>query len=671
MSVLPMKRVTICALKKDRKQILELLQRQGVMEISDVLQEDSVFQKTDMSSVRATFEKNAHLAGQALEILETYAPEKKSMLSSLEGRKELSVEAYEAHVKERDEMIQVCYRLLALSKQIAENHANIPKLEAQIEALKPWLGFDLPLDFKGTRKTAAFIGTLPDSVAQEIIYQKLAEYAPDADGVDVHVISASDEQTCIFVLCGKQDAEVVDEALRRMNYARPPLTNVIPSQSIALLEKELEMLKKAEEDVIAEIRSYADKRDSVKFMVDYFTLRSDKYDVISGLSQSRRVFLLTGFIPEHEAAKLESLLNSRFELGIEFVSPDEKEDVPVLLHNNDFASPVESVIESYSLPGKGEFDPSMVVACFYYILFGLMLSDAAYGIIMVLGCGWALHRFKGMEDGMKKTLKMFLYCGISTAVWGFLFGGFFGDAVNIIATTFFGRPDITLPAIWFEPVKEPMRMLVISFAIGIIHLFTGLGVKFYTCVKNGQWKDAIYDAVFWYMLVGGGIVYLLTMPMMTQMLGISYTLPAVAGTVAAWSAGISSVGIILTSGRESRNWFKRLLKGLYGLYNVTGYLSDILSYSRLLALGLATGVIATVFNKMGSMLGGGLIGAIVFILVFLIGHVLNIGINLLGAYVHTNRLQFVEFFGKFYEGGGRKFAPFKVNTKYYKIKEDI
>ena len=250
-------------------------------------------------------------------------------------------------------------------------------------------------------------------------------------------------------------------------------------------------------------------------------------------------------------------------------------------------------------------------------------------------------------------------------------GSFFGDAVNVIATTFFNRPDIRLAPIWFEPVSLPMKMLVFAFLIGIIHLFTGLGIKFYTCVRNGSLKDGIYDAVFWYMLVGGGIVYLLTMSMFTDMLGLSFTLPAAAGTVAAVLAVIGLIGIVLTSGRESRSWFKRILKGLYGAYGVTSYLSDILSYSRLLALGLATSVISTVFNKMGSMVGGTIPGAIVFILVFLIGHSLNLAINALGAYVHTNRLQFVEFFGKFYEGGGRNFEPFAIHTKYYKVKEDI
>lgn len=671
MSVLPMKRVMICALKKNRKQILELLQRQGVIEINSAIQEDSVFQKTDMSSAKVIFDKNVLAAKQALEVLADYAPEKKPMLSMLEGRIELSVSEYESYVSQRDDIMADCHHLLQLSKQIAENNGNIPKLEAQLEALVPWLGFDLPLDFKGTRKTRAFIGTFPNGITQEEIYGKLVEYAPEVD-VNVDVVSSLDEQTCVFIVCAKKDEEILDEALRKMSFARPPITSVIPMESKRDLESKIKELHAASGAIISEIGTYAKKRRSIEFMEDYFTMRSEKYDVISGLVQSHRVFVMTGYIPEKNAGTLETVLNAQFDVAVEFETPDsDKEDVPVLLHNNAFAAPVESVIESYSLPSKEERDPSMVVACFYYILFGLMLSDAAYGLIMVIGCGACLLKFKGMEEGIKKMLKMFLFCGISTAFWGFMFGGFFGDATNVIATTFFNRPDIKLPAIWFEPVVEPMKMLVFAFAIGIVHLFTGLGVKFYTCMKNGQWKDAIYDVIFWYMLVGGGIAYLLTMQMVTDMLGISFVLPPVVGTIAAVCAAIAAVGIILTSGRESRNWFKRILKGLYGLYNVTGYLSDILSYSRLLALGLATGVIATVFNKMGSMLGGGVVGAIVFILVFIIGHTLNIGINLLGAYVHTNRLQFVEFFGKFYEGGGRKFTPFTAHTKYFKIKEDI
>nr|WP_242953477.1 V-type ATP synthase subunit I [Enterocloster citroniae] len=668
---MPMKKVLICGLKKDRKGTLELLQRQGVLEISNVLQEDDMFQKMDVTSSKTVFERNAAIAEQAIMVLSKYAPEDKGMLSSFAGRELLSVEEYEANAVNHDETMKKAYRLQDLAKQIGEHSAMIPKLEQQMEALAPWKSFDLPLDFKGTKKSVAFIGSIQEEISLEQITERLGELAPQADTIDVNIVSASKEQTCLFIVCAKKDAEAVEDGLKKLNFVKPPLSSQVPAKRQQQLEEELSKVRAEIAGAEKAIADMAPDREDLKFVMDYYTMRAEKYGVLNGLVQSKRVFLITGYVSVETAPRLEKLLQEKYEVVVEFSEPEEKDDVPVILHNNKFAEPVEGVIESYSLPGKGEIDPSMVVATFYYVLFGLMLSDAAYGLIMVAGTAYCLTKFKNMEDGMKKFMKMFMYCGISTAFWGFMFGSFFGDAVNVIATTFFNRPDIRLAPIWFEPVSLPMKMLVFAFVLGIIHLFTGLGIKFYSCVRSGNLADGIYDAIFWYMLVGGGIVYLLTMSMFTDMLGLTFTLPPIAGTVAAVLAVIGLIGIVLTSGRESKSWFKRILKGLYGAYGITSYLSDILSYSRLLALGLATSVISTVFNKMGSMVGGNIAGAIVFILVFLIGHSLNLAINALGAYVHTNRLHYVEFFGKFYEGGGRKFEPFAIHTKYYKVKEDI
>ena len=671
MAVVPMKKVLICGLKKDRKGTLELLQRQGAVEISNALQEDSMFRRMDVMSSKNAFERNAVTAEQAAAVLDKYAPEEKGMLSAFAGREILTEEEYEANAVQHDEIMKKAGRLLDLAKQIGEGTSAIPKLEQQMEALVPWKSFDLPLDFKGTKKSSAFIGSIQEEISLEDMTRKLGELAPNAETADVSIVSASKEQTCFFIVCKKEDAEEVDEALKKLNFAKPPLSSQVPAERQKQLEAEIAKTKSDIQAAEEAIKDMAKDREMIRFVGDYYTMRAEKYGVLNGLMQSKRVFFITGYVPADKASGLEKLLSDRYEVVVEFSEPEDEDDVPVLLHNNGFAAPVEGVIESYSLPGKGELDPSMVVALFYYVLFGLMLSDAAYGLIMIAGTAYCLKKFKNMEEGMKKFMKMFMYCGISTTFWGFMFGSFFGDAVNVIATTFFNRPDIRLAPLWFEPVSLPMKMLVFSFLLGIIHLFTGLGIKFYSCLKGGSLMDGIYDAIFWYMLVGGGILYLLTMSMFTEMLGLTFTLPAAVGTVAAVLAMVGLVGIILTSGRESKSWFKRILKGLYGAYGVTSYLSDILSYSRLLALGLATGVISTVFNKMGSMLGNSIPGVIVFILVFLIGHSLNLAINALGAYVHTNRLQFVEFFGKFYEGGGRKFEPFAIHTKYYKVKEDI
>lgn len=669
MAVVPMKKMTLCALKKNRKGILEFLQRQGVVEINSGTEEDDIFHKMDVASRRSVFLRNSSTAGQALAVLDQYAPEKKGMLDSFAGRASLSLQEYETLTTRHREILKTANRLLNLSKGIGESKALLPKLEREMEELVPWQGFDLPLDFKGTKKTRAFIGSLPHPYTSQELSKVLSERT-DAP-MEFSIVSSSKEQTCIFLVCGREDAAEVKSALQSLNFQRSPLSSSIPARRQEELTEELQKVKKQIINLENEIRSLAGVREDLKFLADYYDMRAEKYEVLSGLSQSKSVFLLTGYIPQDKTEALEEALAGRYDAFVEFSSPESGDEVPVLLHNNAFAEPAEGIVESYSLPAKGELDPTAIMAPFYYLLFGLMLSDAAYGLIMVFGCLYIMKKYKNLEPGMKKNMKLFLYCGISTTFWGFMFGSFFGDAVNIIATTFFNRPDIRLAPLWFEPISYPMRMLVFSFAFGIVHLFTGLGVKLYSSIKSGHLADGIYDAVFWYLLVGGAVVYMLTLSMFTEMLGLGFTLPPAAGAISGAAALIGLVGIIFTSGRESKNWGKRLLKGLYGAYGVTSYLSDILSYSRLLALGLATSVISTVFNQLGSMLGNSIPGIILFILVFLIGHTLNLAINALGAYVHTNRLQFVEFFGKFYEGGGKKFNPFAVHTKYFKVKEDI
>ena len=241
--------------------------------------------------------------------------------------------------------------------------------------------------------------------------------------------------------------------------------------------------------------------------------------------------------------------------------------------------------------------------------------------------------------------------------------------MDIVSEKFFGTT-VTVPALWFVPLNDPMKLLVYSLLFGVIHLFVGLGIKGYLCLRDGKVLDFFCDVVLWYLLLVGLILMLLPSDIFASIAQTNIVFPGWLNTTAKVLAIIGAVGIVLMSGRENKNPALRVALGAYDLYNITGWLSDVLSYSRLLALGLATGVIASVINQMGSMLPNNVVGVIFFIVIFIVGHALNLAINLLGAYVHTNRLQFVEFFGKFYEGGGRPFAPFKENTKYADVKEE-
>ena len=677
MAKLPMKRVEIYGLKTHRKSILEALQRYGVLEpISVDLSEDG-FEKMDTSSSAATFAKARSNLEQSLEVLKKYSPEDVPLLAMFSGKKMLSVEQYYEMVDNSDRVMNIAHELNDLSKQNSELEADIAKKENSILALNPWLNLDIPMNFMGTKKTSVLIGVFPEEYELKDILEQYNEILSDEGNsqdemysVDVEIISSAPQQTCAVIICRKEKRAEIESYLRNIGFSRPQYVSTeIPANEIENLKNLIQLDKSMIEKNTKRIETQSKHRDLLKFMVDYYTMRIEKYHTLADTNQRKKFFVIYGYVPEKYTGRLEDELVRKYNAAVEISDVSEEDNPPVLLKNNSISEPVETVLETYSMPNKHEIDPTFIMSLFYYFLFGMMLSDAGYGLLMIIGCAFVILRYPDMNIGIKKTLKMFFYCGISTFIWGVLFGGFFGDAVKVISTTFFGT-SVTIPPLWFEPIKAPMRMLVFSFAVGIVHLFVGLGIKFYQMAKDGDIKGAIYDVVFWYLLVGGGVVYLLTMDMFINMAELTFRLPPEVGTAAAVCAGVGALGIILFAGRSSKNPAKRVAKGLYELYGVTGYLSDILSYSRLLALGLATGVIAQVFNQMGSMFGGGFLGAICFTLVFVIGHTLNMAINLLGAYVHTNRLQFVEFFGKFYEGGGREFKPFKADTKYVKVKEN-
>lgn len=669
MAVVEMKRIHVYALKDNRKKILEMLQRKAVLEVNNPEEAQGPFSKTDTASARLTFEKNSQLITGAVETLDAYAPPEKPMLAMLEGRKGINVKQYEATAQAAPELTKTAGRINALGKRIADQQAEIARLQAQIDALKPWMGLDVSMRTIGTGSTSVFIGSFPEELTEGDIKTGIAQGAPEATGVEVEIVSTQPQQTCAFIVCLGKFGMQVESAIRAMGFTYPAAPSKTPPPQRA--EELKGRIKAAQEEIAGaekEIASYAGKREELLFTADYFTMRASKYQVLGDLWQSPHVFYISGYVTAGRAPALQKELEEKYQAFVEVETPEEGEELPVRLQNGFFGAPVESVIEGYSLPGKFEVDPAKVMCVFYYVLFGMMLSDAAYGFLISLCCGIVLLKFKNIEDSLRKSMKMFFFCGLSTMFWGVLFGSYFGDAITVVSRTFFGH-EIVVQPLWFAPLEEPMRLMLFSFLLGIIHLFAGLAMQIYQLCRRGKYLDALYDSGFWYMLVGGLIIALVSTDMFQDMMSLDIPIPSMVTTIALVFAGIGAVGIVATSGRESRG-VKRFLKGLYGLYGVSSWLSDILSYSRLLALGLATGVIAQVFNMLGTMAGGGPVGAVLFILVFIIGHVLNLLINLLGAYVHTNRLQYVEFFGKFYEGGGRKFEPFAAKTKYFKITEE-
>ncbi|MBP3718419.1 MAG: V-type ATP synthase subunit I [Eubacterium sp.] len=669
MAIVEMRRLSIYSTKNNRKKILEFLQEIGAMEIDEIQSDDIPFEKMDTSGERIRFQKIADEFDHVIELLGKYDDSKKPLLN-LENDV-ITPEEFREIEKNRRQYYSQAKDVLELEKSIFESKATITRKQNKIATLSPWSKLDIPLNSEKTKTTKILIGTFPDIISEEKLTEIISEGLGDDIPVTSEILYSENQITNVCVVAYNSVADQVEENMRSCGFSKLPfLSHRIPVKAIEKRENDIKIEEKNIEDAEEKIKGFVDLIPKFKIAADYFRTRSEKYRVLGTLPQSNKVFFLQGWVEAAQAESISKLLEEKYGAVVEIDQDDEA--APIKLKNNHFSESSEGVLESYGLPTHGRVDPTFVMSLFYVFFFGMMLSDAGYGIIMALGCAIVLLKFPRMASGTNKMLRLFFWCGLSTTFWGFMFGGFFGDAIDVVAHTFFGVPETTqvLKPLWFAPLENPMRLLIWCMLFGMIHLYAGLGMKGYEYLKNKDIVGFISDVLAWYMFLTGLVLMLLPTQIFASIAQMEFNFPDWLGVLSKVITIAGMAIIILMSGRANKNWGLRIALGAYDIYGVTGWLSDVLSYSRLLALGLATGVIASVINSMAIMQGKTVIGIIVFILVFIVGHTLNIAINLLGAYVHTNRLQYVEFFGKFYDAGGEPFRPFKSNNKYIEIKED-
>lgn len=670
MAVVPMRKILIAGMAGEREALMRVLQQKRLLHLSEGPAEAPG--APDVKEALAHAEKQAQLADSALKVLGEYAPENTGLFASLQGGQSLDFDVWKEKTAGLKHSAALAESILEKNKQIAEASARAARCDVLAESLAPWQGLDMPLGLTETARCQVLIGALPGVWSEEALRSLLTE-AETTGTYALELLQGDKTQTPLVLICLKEEGAAIEDALRKKGFARPLLTSdKTPEEALEDMAFEKAAAIAEEEELKAAIRSLKKEREGLQFLYDESRLEADRLRALARTGEGSRSFFISGYVPAARAEGLKEQLESRFTVQVDLLEAEAEEAPPVLLKNNSFSSPTESVVESYGLPGKGELDPTTIMSFFYYFLFGMMLSDAGYGLLMVIGCGIALKKFPQMAAGTKKMLTMFFWCGISTTIWGLLFGSFFGDAIDVIAHTFFGVPadQAVFKSLWFTPLDEPMRLLIYCFSFGLIHLFVGLGLKGYGLLKEKRFKDFLGGVLGWFLLIIGLLLILLPSDMYASIAGAPVPLPSWVGFVAKCMAGAGALLLLFFAAWDKKIGL-RLALGAYELYGVTGWLSDVLSYSRLLALGLATGVIASVINTMGTMMGGCVAGAIFFLIVFLLGHSLNMAINLLGAYVHTNRLQFVEFFGKFYEAGGEAFEPLGTgHTKYYHLEEN-
>ncbi len=657
MAIVGMKKLTLVGLHDDRHRILSRLMEIGAVDIVDAKIDEEVsgiFSKELKKDDIAELDKKLHVLETAISVLKPYDERKKPVFKV---RKDINHHDYMGVVLKRHDILAIAREICGVKDELDTTRSGINRDTNSITTLNSWSALSIPLETETTRNTIVINGMLPaaadvTSIREKIEMEKLA--------CELEMTGRDSDQSYLTVYMHADDESPSMLILKRNGLAVMSFSGYEGSveENIEKLQDGIS-IKEAEINAIEDkLREMSQNLDNIETVFDYYSIRREISVTEGEVASGKRIFFLEGWIPAPFEEKLEKELTEKWIVDVFVREPLEDEEIPVMVQNGFVGDSVQDITAMYSLPSYQSVDPNPVMAPFFLLFFGLMLSDAGYGLVMALASG-IVYFFVNVEDTMKRFMKMMMLAGIATMFWGALFGSWFGNLIPVLA----GDLNMNL-SLWFQPVLEPEYMLMWSLFFGIIHIYVGLGLKAANLIKQKKYFAVLFDVVSWYVFFTGAIF--LVMPMVP---GINMELANILNPYGMNILLIGGAMLFLTQGRKSKNIFGKIIGGFAALYKLIQFMSDILSYSRLLALGLATSVIASIVNEMGAQGGFTIIGVIVFILVFTVGHGINFALNSLGAYVHSSRLQYIEFFDKFFEGGGKPFRPFRRNTKYIRIKD--
>lgn len=651
MSIVKMKKLRLCGLLSERDELLDKLQFLGSVEISDISDRayDPEYQglvSTDESAINELRALDLKLVS-ALEILNKYSPKKSGLFP-----KKRIVSKDELFDKRTRELAEsVAESLRHDDAEISRFYSEESRLRALIASFQPWSSLDLPLQTTETKETAIVFGTLPFTVNLRDFENAL--YAA-ADASELFAVSSDRDQHYLMLVYHKSAADGVNEVIRNFGFSRSSFNGYsgTAKEIISMLDNELRICRNNIMENIDEIKSLESGRESLRLCIDKIEIDLAKESAKLDIMSTEKAFALEGWVEAPMADKTVEVLRS-YCCAYELSDPTEDDipQVPVKLRDGPLSSPLNMVTEMYSLPAYDGIDPNPLIMPFFTIFFGIMYADLGYGITLMLISLFVCLKFSP-EGTVGNLFKLMGECGFWSAVAGLFTGAFFGNAIVTIAGMF-GKEITSLPGVLnylvnpiVDPMSDPLTVLILAMVIGCIQIVTGMAIKAYMLIRDGHFWDAVFDIGSWWLLFAGIGVGAAT--------GNWYT--AIAGVAA----------LVLTQGRAKKGLFAKLFGGIASLYDITSYFGDVLSYSRLMTLLLAGGVIATIVNMLGSMTGN----IFIFAIIFVIGHVFNMGINIIGTYVHSARLQYLEFFGKFYKEGGKPFAPLKIKTNYVSLKEE-
>lgn len=651
MAVVSMQKVQAVVHQHDVDAFLTCMQKFGVMEFTEV-------ENKDLSQISATA-PHAELLPRvqhATQFLQAYETKRGLWKTLREGS---TTDCDEGNINKRiadtEAVNAVVCDVQALQVEMAQKTECVRHLDEQRDLLKAFSPITNKLSQLDTDSTSSIL--VAQAADSKVSLQEEIKTALPEEVVAMGVESVS--KSSALVTFSKSDVALAENAFQSSDLqivARPEGVETAVVE-LAAVEEKLAAAK-GELGIVhdqAEHAAHSYLKD-LRLTEEVLTWEQDRYATLDNGKSTQSTSVFAGWLMADRRGAVESELKEKnvaatfTELALEA-----DEEPPVEIENNGFFKPFEVVTRLYGMPGYKDLDPTLFMAGFFFLFFGLALTDVGYGVFLMAVATMFLTLFK-VSPSVRMFMKLLLFMGLASALVGLLFGGYLGIAPESI-------PDWLKAIQVFDPIGDPLPVFYLALGLGVFQVIVGILLKIYSESRNGNLLNGVLDQGPWLFLfdigilavgVTTGYVEFITTDVLTKL------------------AYLGVVLVALSSGRKGKGILGKAMSALGALYNDgIGYFSDVLSYSRLLALGLATSALAFAVNLIAELVSGTpYVGPILAVAVVIIGHVFALAINTLGAFIHSARLQFIEFFGKFLSGAGRVFSPLTRSSRYITAREE-
>ncbi len=664
MAIVKFVKIRIMGYKSCQDDVLEELQRAGVMEVVEVFEESST--PVDISE---TSEKKIN---QVEFCLKSFSPfQRKGIMESfLPEKLEVDLGEYQ-EATENFDFDSVHEKCRDRERRLRELDVEENNLQNKLQQLSPWRKLTLTFEeLGGTESSELLLVRVPRRV-----FVSIREEIEKVGALSI----IQETKTLIYclIIVLRKERSLVDKLIEESQITRLPEPGTdesrkTPGEILEKIRAHLLEIRETREVLKREAEEAASNLRSLLILHDHLCNFRERQNVVKQLKVTESTFILEGWTKERDLSYISGSLEKKFpEIHVEMVTPNEGESPPVDLKNKRIVQPFEVVTGLYGMPDSSEFDPTPLLAPFFALFFAICLTDAGYGLLLVALALFCLRKLN-LGKGGRQLLTLLLIAGLVTVVVGFLTGGIFGLQFEEAPEKLKFLRTLRNSLMILDPMKQFLTFLVFCLGLGFVQVWFGFLVKMLVGLKQKNFREAICEGIPWLMLLPGllliGLVkkpdIILFGLVEKSPLGNSWELIAKIMTI----SGVCGMFIQPGGG----NLFKRIGLGIYRLYGLVGCFGDILSYVRLFALGLATLAMATAINTMAGMaMEIPKFGIILALPIFVGGHFFNMAINVLSGFIHTVRLQFVEFFTKFYQGGGRTFRPFCVENRHIELTSDI